>query len=584
MSFSSSTDSSSSDDAESRPSNEADNEKKEEDDDIDYDSDIFPPPLPPPKKNNRNKTPRPRLLGRAHRRKRFPDLRILLDHTDDVERRGKVGRFEAALRLRPDAAFLAAACHRALFDLRAGVAAGHLHRWTLEGRFPTRRRADALSTNARPTRLPTPAEIECASELLRVASGTGDHDPKVSDLVRDPDANVADLAARGRIVGLVDNAPLMAARFVTDLGLCRRVLDVTYALMGLNEDERERTITKKSLLDHLLRDMKPNEDNVDWLPPRLELGQPEYLTHPVQVLALVLVACKMIPGWETWTFKDPQYDDYQGENDHTNPKQSQSTTSRFPYSDDGLRLLTNGRSLEAYLDRFKHTFHGMLNQTSRENTNRFKTERTDVLKRAQRAVKGRPESSLAKKEEEGEEPRPRLLPNTLVARPPPPALVRPLSVPSVDLRKDLDDLARFLRLRTDPQEFSRVQHYKVDRSTHGPFCWSEVDDRTFPTFGILLERAAEYYATPPSVIARCVGRFEAELERSGTCATYRDDAVPTLGTWDGRTVARTHDVFEFDTARRQYGRQRELRDAARAFRRAKERRAGAGRTDPHRFV
>lgn len=76
------------------------------------------------------------------------------------------------------------------------------------------------------------------------------------------------------------NVGLMANYFCHLLGVESRVLEFTYALMGLP-------------LDHM-------RDDGERLPDPLVLARPEMITSPVHLMAVIIAAIKFVPGWDTW--------------------------------------------------------------------------------------------------------------------------------------------------------------------------------------------------------------------------------------------------------------------------------------------
>lgn len=76
------------------------------------------------------------------------------------------------------------------------------------------------------------------------------------------------------------NVGLMANYFCHLLAVESRVLEFTYALMGLP-------------LDHM-------RDDGERLPDPLVLARPVMITSPVHLMAVIIAAIKFVPGWDTW--------------------------------------------------------------------------------------------------------------------------------------------------------------------------------------------------------------------------------------------------------------------------------------------
>mmetsp|Transcript_7480 Transcript_7480/g.14176 ORF Transcript_7480/g.14176 Transcript_7480/m.14176 type:complete len:856 (+) Transcript_7480:110-2677(+) len=98
------------------------------------------------------------------------------------------------------------------------------------------------------------------------------------------------------------NVGLMMNLFCAYLGLEERVLDFSYALMGFPVFCHE---SKSSVND-------------EWLPAPLMLAQPHLIVTPLHALAVIVVACKFVPGWDEWVIQlveDEKRDDTR-EKDH----------------------------------------------------------------------------------------------------------------------------------------------------------------------------------------------------------------------------------------------------------------------------
>uniref|UniRef100_A0A7S3V699 TATA box-binding protein-associated factor RNA polymerase I subunit B n=1 Tax=Chaetoceros debilis TaxID=122233 RepID=A0A7S3V699_9STRA len=96
--------------------------------------------------------------------------------------------------------------------------------------------------------------------------------------------------ASGSIIDSLDDDPqpffnvgMMTAHFCAYLGVEDKVLDFTYALMGLP-----------------VYCTKDDERREEWLPPELKLAHPSSLVSPLHVIAVIVAACKFTPGWTTW--------------------------------------------------------------------------------------------------------------------------------------------------------------------------------------------------------------------------------------------------------------------------------------------
>jgi len=131
-----------------------------------------------------------------------------------------------------------------------------------------------------------------------------------------------------RTVG--QDAPLMSLRIISDLGLPQLVLDLTLALLGYpsvrNEEKNE----------------KP-----PWLPKPLKSTLPNRLYSTMHVTAVIVVACKLTYGWESWNMIFHIPNEANKDNKH-----------RFiPFNEDQFKLIASESMIEDYLDFIEET-HG----------------------------------------------------------------------------------------------------------------------------------------------------------------------------------------------------------------------------------
>ena len=138
----------------------------------------------------------------------FHALNILHD-------KGPVSVIEAALRLRPSLALALAIIHSSLLHFNAGVTSAHLVNWVVSNdipymnvfpHLPPKLREDLIHIRGffSSKTFPKIEKIDLYSELLSIASG---------------------VSYPSKMVGTVDNAPLMITRFAADLNLPQGVLD-----------------------------------------------------------------------------------------------------------------------------------------------------------------------------------------------------------------------------------------------------------------------------------------------------------------------------------------------------------------------
>jgi hypothetical protein len=288
-----------------------------------------------------------------------------------------ITKHEAALRLdAPSMRFILAILHCALTHLRSGVSASHLLHFALNGSIPYLNAfAQALSQEQQDdlsglkqfftaTFVPQPAYIEHDSILLTIVSGFAQV-PVLRPVVSMKETLCE--TTSGITVETLDpsisriNAPLLACRIIQRVGLPRKVLLNAFSLMGIFPQKH----TEDGFFSQELSIASCQEQ---WLPPPLSSAAPEYLLTTADVIAVIVVACKLCRGWEFWTYKnshctiinDDDKNNYVNkqmnsylERQHRNEVWTQGSRV-VPWNDCQLRLLTN-LSAVSYLDFFDDT-------------------------------------------------------------------------------------------------------------------------------------------------------------------------------------------------------------------------------------
>ena len=161
----------------------------------------------------------------------------------------------------------------------------------------------------------------------------------------------------GRII-TPSSVPIVAARFVSELGFNQNVLDFTYSLMGLK-------VARMS-------------NGIGWLPPPINKARPDRLLQPAKILAVIAVACKLVPephsfskltGWHLHRYKRPlssssrktiRNDDDddgnvlrrqpEGDGNHNNNTPSKRARRFVPWGDHHFRYISHGSLMTDYLD------------------------------------------------------------------------------------------------------------------------------------------------------------------------------------------------------------------------------------------
>lgn len=157
----------------------------------------------------------------------------------------------------------------------------------------------------------------------------------------------------------VSTVPLIATRYVADLGLGQKVLNFSLALMGL-PIVRKSNIPMEEGHSAYVRREQGGEDA--WLPEPLKAARPDRLLRPSNILAVIVVACKLLPDWQKHSFKRPLafcLDENTEEVDSpesiiheslTSSKRRRITKRFLPRTQDQFRFLGNGGLTKDYLD------------------------------------------------------------------------------------------------------------------------------------------------------------------------------------------------------------------------------------------
>ena len=205
------------------------------------------------------------------------------------------GRREMALLTTPN--LLLVASFLCVPLSRLGYTGWHVVEWIAQGRLPllnayacclTPELRDALQPIHlffRLERLPIPNGVECnARILLFIANGGG------SAAVDDGDGNKKKKKKKkinnpltSTMLWIPSTVPLVMARMVSDTGLGQRVLDLAFALMGMDKPASPGDADRR-------------------FPLALSKARPELLNTKAKMVAVLLVACQLCPGWETWRF------------------------------------------------------------------------------------------------------------------------------------------------------------------------------------------------------------------------------------------------------------------------------------------
>jgi len=305
--------------------------------------------------------------------------KILKEHTES-KTVSVLGRKEAALMLRPSMRLLlglllvAASPH--------GVTEGQMVGWVENGSLPILHAFSTLLSDAQKETLAMTAPFftlpitPTASNLKRIAKKIHvacEYRPPMSPkpvFLRKPQEPIAtdplDFEP-GRLI-YPSAVPLILGQLVSDLGFSQKVLNYSLALMGLpvsrlalTKVSASRKRPKTNVAGSSVKDdhnasssvyrecvqepsqMGNENGQVEWLPPKLWYAHPDKLSDIHQILAVVIVACKLIPDWES----NQRYVFQRGRDFNDSFKVS----DRFvPWTQEQFRYIVTGKTESDYLD------------------------------------------------------------------------------------------------------------------------------------------------------------------------------------------------------------------------------------------
>jgi hypothetical protein len=312
----------------------------------------------------------------------------MLSEEDPYTSPSIITKHEAALRLHaPSMRFVLAILHCALSHLRAGVSASHIIQFAINGSFPYLNAfSQALSPEQQdtlsglnlfftPVNTPRPINVEYDSILLAIISGFARKpvlrsaiSMRESDCVEKvyltkPDLSDDDNSNQAKLNSSISsiNASLLACRIIQRIGLPTKVLLYALSMMGF--------CTKKlTSNDYISQELSKISFNEQYLPPSLPKASPENLLTTTDVIAVIVIACKLCHGWEFWSYKNfyctGNKSDYRSTKNKNqmnfasgihNSNEAVAQGSRLiPWNDCQLRLLTNFATM-SYLDFFDDT-------------------------------------------------------------------------------------------------------------------------------------------------------------------------------------------------------------------------------------
>jgi len=156
------------------------------------------------------------------------------------------------------------------------------------------------------------------------------------------------------------NVPLLAARMMQDFGFSQTISDYTMALMGVDNVsqgiadalgcEGDTDNCKKPRISSA--DLKTtNGKSPKVLPPPLKCASPEKMYTPLHVAAVIVIGCKLCPGWESLRITNF----HAGANARKSDATEHSPPAFVPWNESQFQLLGNGPTLNHYLDFLDET-------------------------------------------------------------------------------------------------------------------------------------------------------------------------------------------------------------------------------------
>ena len=284
-------------------------------------------------------------------------------------------KYHAAIKIAPSMTLLLAILQLALMHLQSGVAPHHLTAWVASGQLPHALNGYTLLPSrlkekldlVRPFFLRSfvpPAEMvaNLTCMLATACSWYGDDVPLEKPRMGRPRKNPPALEVEGaRDMKSLYNVPMLAARMIRDFGFDRAVSENTMALLGVKhllQGGSADALGSDNDCDSKSSEVAASDQRTTLLPPPLKCALPERLYSPLHVAAVIVIACKLCPGWETWEI--------------TNLNAAYNATIQnrafVPWNESQLQLLGTGPTLNYYVDFLQDTAFSSLVPTKKGTT------------------------------------------------------------------------------------------------------------------------------------------------------------------------------------------------------------------------
>jgi hypothetical protein len=268
-----------------------------------------------------------------------------------------VGRKEGAVMLEPG--MLMVSCILLVATSPLGLTTNHFRRWIANGSLPLLNAFSLLKPteqeslkNIKPIFrmefVPSVTSFDKMVTKLHIACGYKPRPILVRRKGKAPMKTKASKSYRPGHTILPSHVPMLAARFVSDLGLNQQVLNYTLSILGqaitteISHGEGRKKYKTQGRTEERL-----------WLPPRLKKARLDLLLDNARILAVIVIACKMIPGWDNLIFQVPVASDQSNDrmNDTANTSDRDTCKTHFvPRTAGHFRFLKNGPIMDNYLD------------------------------------------------------------------------------------------------------------------------------------------------------------------------------------------------------------------------------------------
>lgn len=268
----------------------------------------------------------------------------------------------AVLKAQPSLTLILSILQLGLTHLQTGVAPHHLTMWAANGQLPqvlngysllpTVLQNDVKMAKSFFMRsfVPPAAVVEDLAFMLAAATSWFDVSPPknapaygyASNTISRPTDNLKHQTS-------LYNVPLLTARLIQDLGFDQSVLDISLKLMGVRPVSQRRAGTLKpcrtEASESIDQKIERNDAGHNSFTPSLQCTCIKKLYTPLHVAAVIIVACKLCPGWEMWKLTNFHSRD----NKSNSGTGQQPSSASVPWNEAQLSLLGNGLTLDHYV-------------------------------------------------------------------------------------------------------------------------------------------------------------------------------------------------------------------------------------------